>query len=117
MLYAILFCEELATENEYSQCLDTLFFKAPENDDLLYLEWETDIQKAVAYIWTHVDYNHFRLERFGRILMSQRKRIYVKCGNIKYFARRTHSLWEKLPGNICDAEPFHALSYADDPLS
>ena len=28
-----------------------------------------------------------------------------------------YSLWESLPGNIQNIEPFFTLSYADDPLS
>lgn len=50
LIYAILLYEELATENEYNKRLDELFLSTPENDDLfndlLYLEWETDIKKS-----------------------------------------------------------------------
>lgn len=46
MVYAILLCEELVSENEYREILDKLFLNNPENDDLLYLEWETDIKKS-----------------------------------------------------------------------
>ena len=47
LVYAILLCEELATEKAYNNRLDELFLSTPENDDLfndlLYLEYETDI--------------------------------------------------------------------------
>lgn len=117
LVYALLLCEELVTEVEYYKRLDEMFLSAPENDDLLFLEWETDIKKAIIYIQTHINYNHYDLEQFGRILMSKLKDVYVKCSDIKYFAERMYSLWENLPGGIQDIEPFWTLSYADDPLS
>lgn len=67
LVYALLFCEELVTEAEYNELLDEMFLSAPENDDLLYLEGETNIKKAIIYIRTHINYNHFDLEQFGRI--------------------------------------------------
>lgn len=117
LVYALLLCEELVTETEYNKRLDEMFLNAPENDDLLYLEWETNITKAIIYIRTHINYNNFDIEQFGRILMSKLKAVYVKCSDIKYFADLMYSLWENLPGNIQDIEPFWTLSYADDPLS
>ncbi len=44
LVYAILLYEGFVTENEYSKRLDELFLSDSENDDLLYLEWETDIK-------------------------------------------------------------------------
>ena len=117
MVYAILLYEELVTEDEYNKRRDELFLSTPEDDDLLYLEWETDIQKVIIYIRTRIDYNNLDLERFRRILMSKLKAVYVKCSDIKHFAGHSHSLWESLPGNIQNIEPFWALNYADDPLS
>lgn len=117
LVYAILLCEKLVTENEYNKRLDELFLSSPENDDLLYLEWETDIKKAIIYVRTHIDYNHLDLEQFGRILMGKLKAAYVNCSDIKRFASRMYSLWESLPGNIQNIEPFWTLCYADDPLS
>lgn len=117
LVYAILLYEELITENEYSKRLDELFLSNPENNDLLYLEWETDIKKAIIYVRTHIDYKSLDLERFGRILMSKLKVIYVNCSDIKCFASRMYSLWESLPRSIQNLEPFWTLSYADDPLS
>ena len=117
LVYAILLYEELVTEDEYSKRLDELFLNNPEDDDLLYLEWETDIKKAIIYVRTHTDYKNLDLERFGRILMSRLKVVYANCTDIKYFADRMYNLWEGLPGSIQDIEPFWTLCYADDPLS
>ena len=117
LVYAILLYEDLVTENEYSKRLDELFLNDPENEDLLYLEWETDIKKAIIYIRTNIDYNNLEIERFGRILISKLKAVYVNCSDVNCFASRMYHLWESLPGNIQNTEPFWILSYADDPLS
>ncbi len=117
LVYAILLNEELVTENEYNKRLDELFFNDPENDDLLYLEWETDIKKAIIYVRTHIDYKNLDLELFGKILIRKLKAVYVNCLDIKCFASQMYSLWESLPGNIQNIEPFGTLCYADDPLS
>ena len=117
LVYAILLYEGLVTEDEYNKRLDELFLITPEDDDLLHLEWETDIKKAVTYVRTHIDYNNLDLERFGRMLMSKLKAVYVNCPDIKRFASRMYCVWESLPGNIQNIEPFWTLCYADDPLS
>ncbi len=117
LVYAILLYENLATENEYNKRLDKLFLENPGNDDLLYLEWETDIKKTIIYIRAHFDYNSLDYKQFGMILMDRLKTVYENCSDIKYFGSRMFSLWKSLPGNIQDIEPFWTLSYADDPLS
>lgn len=94
LVYAILLYEGLVTENEYNKRLDELFLTTPENDDLLYLEWETDISKAIIYVRTHIDYKNLNLEQFGRILMSKLKVVYKNCLDIKYFASQMYRLWE-----------------------
>lgn len=117
LVYAILLYEDLVTENEYSKRLDELFLNDPKNEDLLYLEWETDIKKAIIYIRTHIDYNNLDLDLFGKILMSKLKEVYDNYSDIGEFAGRMFNLWESLPGNLQTIEPFWTLSYADDPLS
>ena len=49
--------------------------------------------------------------------MSKLQAVYENCSDIKYFAGRMYNLWESLPGNIQNKEPFWTLCYADDPLS
>lgn len=117
LAYVILLYEGFVTEDEYNKRLDELFLSAPENDDLLSLEWETDISKAIVYVRTHIDYKNLDIEQFGRTLMERLKAAYENCSDIKYFAGRMYSLWESIPGNLQDIEPFWTLSYADDPLS
>lgn len=117
LVYALLLYEKLVTETEYNKRLDEIFLNAPENDDVLYLEWETDIKKAIIYIRTHIDYNNLDIDLFGRILMSKLKEVYKNYSDTREFASRMYSLWEDLPGNLQDIEPFWTLCYADDPLS
>jgi len=117
LVYAILLNEELVTENEYNERLDELFLNDPQNDDLLYLEWETDIKKAIIYVRTHIYYKNIDLELFGKILINKLKVVYVNCSDIKCFASRMYSLWNNLPENIQNIEPFWTLCYADEPLS
>lgn len=117
LAYAILFHEKFATENEYNTRLDALFLNNPENEDLLHLEWETDIEKAIIYARMHIDTKNLDLKRLGEILISKLNTAYVNCSDIQWFARRTYSLWENLPCGIRNIEPFHALCYAGDSLS
>ena len=117
LTYMLLLSEELVPESEYHKRLDELFLNYPENDDLLYLEWETDIKEAVVYVRTHIDYNNFDFNRFGKILMSKLEVIYTNCKDIKSFANRMYSLWERLPENIQSIEPFQVLCYVGDSLS
>jgi len=122
LVYAILLYEELVTESEYMERLDELFLSTPENDTLLYntlldLEFEPDIKKAMICVRTHFDDRKFDHKQFGKAFMSKLKEFYVNCPDIKYFASRMFSLWESLPGNLQDMEPFWTLSYADEPLS
>lgn len=118
LVYAILSYNGIAvTEDSYQKRLDELFLQNPQDEMLLDLEWETDIKKAVIYIRTHTDYQNLNHEAFGMILMDKLKEYYNKCSNIEEFASKMYNLWESLPGNIQDREPFWALAYADDPLS
>ena len=73
LVYAILPDEGLVTEDEYRKRLDELFSGTPENDQLLYLEWETDIKNAIVYMRTYIDYNNLDVAQFGTILMSKLK--------------------------------------------
>ena len=118
LAYAFLYCEDIiVTEDLYQKRLDELFLKNLDNEMLLDLEWETDIKKAVTYIKTHVNYQDINREAFGMALMEKLKEYYDNCEDIKEFAGRMYGLWESLPGNIQNEEPFWTLSYADDPLS
>ena len=44
-----------------------------------------------------------------KILMSKLEVVYTNCKDIKFFANRMYSLWERLPENIQNIEPFKVL--------
>ena len=48
--------------------------------------------------------------------MRALKPIYYES-DIVDFGNRMYELWNRLPDNISNAEPFHTFSYADDCLS
>ncbi len=121
LVYALLLYQELVTETDYNRRLDEMFLNTPENDDLfndlLSLEYETDIKKAIVYVRTHTAYNNLDIDLFGKILMSKLNEVYKNYSDIREFAYRMYWLWEALPGNLQNIEPFWTLRYADDPLS
>ena len=95
LVYALLLYEELLTESEYNKRLDELFLSTSENDDLfndlLYLEWETDIKKAIVYVRTHIDYNNLDIDLFGKILMSRLKELYKNYLDKNYLKKQMTS--------------------------
>ena len=116
LVFALLLCEGILSEDEYWKRLDELFLESPEDDNFLYLEWETNIKKAIAYI-TNIDYAIFDYGLFGKILMEKLRIYYEQCLDIKNFSERMYLLWEDLPFDIQDKQPFYTLCYADDALS
>lgn len=117
LAFALLLSQKLTEENEYQKRLDAMFLDNPENDDLLYLEWETDINKAILYINTHIDCTTWNCELFGQLLMEKLKIYYKNCADMKLFGDKIYSLWDCLPGHIQNKDPFYSMCYANDPLS
>jgi hypothetical protein len=117
LAFALLLEEEIVDEDDYLKRLDELFLENPNSDDLLFLEWETNIKRAVIYIRTHVDFNNLDCDLFGSILMEKIRACYEKQPDIKSFAGKMYRLWKNLPGKLQVKEPFFILCYADDPLS
>lgn len=117
LVYALLLYEGFLLEEEYQEFLDDLFVKNPADEALLELEFMSgNLKESIIYIRTHFDYNNFDHEIFGQMLMKK-IRTYYDTADLKQFAEKMYSLWESLPGNIQEEEPFFILSYADDPLS
>lgn len=116
LVFAILFCAGYEVESEYQNRLDEMFLENPTDEDLLELEFlSSNIKESIIYIKTHVDYNNFNHDIFGKNLMHRLKVCYENT-ELGWFAKRTYTIWEELPGNIQDEEPFLILSYADEPL-
>ncbi len=97
LVYALLLYQELVTETEYNKRLDEMFLNTPENndlfDDLLYLEYETDIKKAIVYVRTHIDYNNLDIDLFGKILVCKLQEVYKNYSDKREFAYRMYSLF------------------------
>lgn len=117
LVFALLLYEEIASEQEYRKKLDDLFLEHPESDDLLYLEWETNLKNSMIYIRTHIEYHAFDYDLFGRFLMEKLKTYYANHPDIESFAGKMYQLWKSLPDSVQHIEPFFILSYADEPLS
>lgn len=117
LTYAILAYQEIITKESFQNKIDELFLADCENEILLNLECENNVKKQMLYIKENIDYDSFNYNKFGKILMCLIKEYYINCSNIEEFALHMYSLWESIPGNIQDKEPFKILSYADDPLS
>ena len=116
LVYVLLLAEEIVTDISYKNRLDELFLENPESEILLHLEWESDLKKAIVYIRTHINYSIFNYELFGKILMDKLSDYYYNCSDINKFGNEMYLLWTSLPTHIQGEQPFHILSYADDPL-
>lgn len=117
LVYALLLYEGLDLEEDYNNRLDELFLEDPNNEILIDLEFmSNNIKESVVFIRRNFCYDDFDQETFGEILMKKLKEYYANT-EIKVFASKMYSLWESLPGNIQNEQPFFVLCYADDPLS
>ena len=77
--YAILLYENIVTEEMYQKKLNELFLKNSENEMLLKLEWETDIDEAILYIRTHIEYQNINYKKFGKSIIRILKKYYEYC--------------------------------------
>lgn len=111
--YALLMCEGYDVWAQYSEELDRLFLDEPQNEIYLHLEGATDRKKAVLRTLSEMNNVSFDIEVFGKTLMEQISDIYKKSV-LKDFAEHMYSLWNNLPDEIQNSEPFYTLSYADD---
>ena len=117
LVYALLLYEGIELEENYHKRLDEMFLESPTDETLLDLEFiSNNIKESIVYIRTHFKYDNFEHNVFGKILMEKLKDYYFST-EIKMFADKMYSLWESLPGNIQNEQPFFTLCYADEPIS
>ena len=69
---------------------------------------------SLSYLFNEMQLD---IDKFSRKLMSKLKGIYIDENNLAEFGKRMYQLWQYLPKEISEEEPFYILSYADDPLS
>jgi len=115
LVYAILIYDGFDLEDEFQSCLDDIFLNNPNNDVLLELECMNNIKNQIIYIRANFDYNNINIEDFGKTLIKKLRILYYST-DLTYFASKMYQVWESLPGNIQDIEPFHTLTYGDEPL-
>lgn len=117
LAYAYLLEMDLIPEAIYEEKLNELFLQNPTDEDLLELEFlSINKKETIIYIRTHINYYSMDYDSFGRVLFSLLKPIY-RSMDIQRFGDIMYSLWESLPGDLQDKQPFWTLCYADDPLS
>lgn len=115
--YAYLVDMDLISGEIYEDKLNELFLKNPTDEHLLELEFLSRNRKeTVRYIRRHSNYNDMDIDKFGMALFELLKPMYMSL-DIHRFGNAMYSLWESLPGNLQDIQPFEALCYAHDPLS
>ena len=118
LAYAYLWCEGFDLAEEYEEKLHELFLKdTAYSEDLLTLEGLCGkVKESVSYIRTHINHSCLDREKFGKTLMDLLKPFYQNV-DIEQFGQRMYFLWEDLPRNLQEEEPFSVMCYADDPLS
>lgn len=114
-VYALLYSEGFDVWSLYADVLDKLFLENIENETYLSLEGMTP-KEAVLHTLSVMNRSEFDTECFGKILMRSLLRIYESI-DIALFAKKMYSLWNKLPRDIGQKEPFLTLCYVDDCLS
>ena len=117
--YAILLYVGLVSDAEYKEILDTYFLKHPDNALLIELEWRTfDIEGTIKIIFDYCLENNVNYDTFGCFFISKLEEIYYQDDmDIQRFGSKMYSIWNLLPSEIDNKEPFWTLCYADDSLS
>lgn len=111
----------LGTKEDYSEELDRLFLEDPESDFLLELEvLGSDCLAAWKRISPLVE-SSLNVDIFGKELLAALEKVYNENRfPLAEFGRRCYEMWCALPYKPYQyecIEPFHTLTYADDPLS
>ncbi len=117
-LFAILHLSQcdIISENTYYETLHRLFTENPDNDNLLYLEWEKDIFKAGKHLNDYFTENDIDRDKFGKVLMDSLREVYRQEKDKIKFIGKTYSLWQNLPDVLKYEEPFYFFNHADDPI-
>ena len=119
--FVLLLQADIVTKEAYTNFLHALFLGASTNEWLLELELasnnlaetQTIINEALNGRKTPL--NH---AVFGKTLFENLRKQYEKNAlSMEDFGRKAYHVWNLLPGEMRQTEPFWTLSYADDCLS
>ena len=111
----------ILTSDRYHSLLDKKFLQDSENE--IYLELEecsSSLLDSMGRFKRYWDYECSEIDKgvFGQELFKSLTVAYdTNNFEIAEFGKRCYMLWNMLPNSIDQIEPFHILSYADDPLS
>ena len=119
---AFLWESGLGTYEEYNKILDEKFLENPNSDIFLELEWcSSDCGKTFSVINNLLNYEYFKsfnVDVFGERLFRGLKSVYMSNAiSFDEFGKRCYQLWNCLPAEINQIEPFWTLGYADDCIS
>ena len=111
----------IVTQEEYADFLNMLFLEEPTNEWLVELEFASNNLFETLTITNEALYRRkipLNYNVFGYVLFENIRKLYEKRTlGIEEFGLRAYTVWNLLPGEIKQAEPFWTLSYADDCLS
>ncbi len=111
----------LITGDNYSETLDKMFLEDLDNEMILELQsyhYDVDTTFDILQRYWEYEFKDFSVDIFGKCLLENLKTVYQSNGfSIEDFGRKCYLLWKHLPNELNTIEPFHTLSYADDPLS
>ena len=119
--FILLLQADIVTKEEYNDYLDLLFLEDSENELLIDLEFASNDLSETLTIINEVFYKQdalLKYDVFGSVLFENIRKLYEKGTlGIEDFGRKVLCLWNLLPCEILQTEPFWTLSYADDCLS
>ncbi len=111
----------LITGDNYSETLDKMFLEDSDNEMLLELQsyhYDVDTTFDILQRYWEYEFKGFSVDTFGKCLLEDLKTVYQSnVFSIEDFGKKCYRLWKQLPNELHLEEPFHVLSYADDPLS
>ena len=119
---AFLWKNGVGTYEEYNKILDEKFLENPSSDIFLELEWcSSDCDQTFSVInnlWNYEYLQFFNEDIFGERLFRGLESVYMSNSiSFDEFGKRCYQLWNCLPAEINQIEPFWTLSYADDCIS
>ena len=118
---SLLWKMELSNGEDYNTTLDKMFLENSNNDLFLELEsCSSDSDAAFDILQRYWKYEcgDFSVDDFGKCLLEDLKTVYFSNAFIiAEFGKRCYQLWQQLPSEMHTKEPFHTLSYANEPLS
>ena len=118
---SLLWKMELSNGEDYNTTLDKMFLENSNNDLLLELEScssDSDATFDILQRYWKYKCGDFSVDDFGKCLLEDLKTVYFSNAFIiAEFGKRCYQLWQQLPSEMHTKEPFHTLSYANEPLS